>query len=74
MTKEDLRSLGFLFVGGSEYCTEDWEYMYCKADGTLWDINDGYGDPLLLAKGLTNLTDLKLAMEALGYGTEEESL
>ena len=74
MTKEDLRSMGFLPSGGLEYCTEDSEYMYCKKGGTLWDINDGYGDPVLLASGLTTPADLRTAMEALGYAAEEESL
>lgn len=63
ISPDTLRKYGFVRLNNNkvEFFYGDWDYMYNTNTHELYDINDGFGEPQLIAK-IENLEHLIMVM------------
>ena len=68
VTRKQLYDLDFYcsYKNRNEWFYDSWEYMYIVSSREFYWINDGVGEPQLIAK-IDDLDHLKQVLEALNY-------
>lgn len=66
ITEEEVVSLGGVPLNtGYEYQFDSWDYLLNTRTSTFWFINDGFGEPELIADGINSIDQLIKILESL---------